>query len=189
MMHWTSPYRYAPHPPPHTHKHTDVETCKHVQFGLHHTGTLRTCSTLTSLYKDPLPPDMFKLLHYKVCTASKWVGGILLECYLVLTLSSYAKSHSTRKHSSRMRIACLVTATGLRGWVSQVPCPKEGMGTHMDIPTSPLDIPPPPPRKRDLVSGIPTPSPRTYPPLPLDIPKPLKGYGRRDTATPEGTWD
>ena len=90
---------------------------------------------------------MFKLVHYKVCTASKWVVGILLECYLVLTLRSYAKSHSTRKHSSRMHIACLVTATGRRGGYPRSHAQRRGWvptWTYPPLPWTYHPLPPPP---------------------------------------------
>ena len=58
---------------------------KLVQLGSHCTGTprhIQTCSTWTSLYRDPL--DIFKLVHYEPCTVYKWAVGISLECFLVV---------------------------------------------------------------------------------------------------------
>ena len=47
----------------------------------------QTCSNLFYLdltMQGSLPPDMFKLLHYKARTVGKRVDGIQLECFLVV---------------------------------------------------------------------------------------------------------
>ena len=47
----------------------------------------QTCSNLFYLdltIQGSLPLDMFKLLHYKARTIGKRVGGIQLECFLVV---------------------------------------------------------------------------------------------------------
>ena len=123
---------------------------------------------------------MFKLVHYKVCTAIKWVVGILLECYLVLTLSSYAKSHSTRKHSSRMRIACLVTATGRRGGYPRSHAQRRGWVPTWTYPPIPWNPPPQPPQN----------GPGTWHthPLPWTYPAPSPWTYLLEYQTPEGTW-
>ena len=50
---------------------------------------VETCSTWTSLYRDPLPPDMFKLIHYAARTVEKM--GEIFSCFKVFLLKIYIR--------------------------------------------------------------------------------------------------
>ena len=66
----------APTPTP-----IDLDTCS---TWTHHTGTLSPGPAPrhgTSLYSPP--PDMFKRVHYELCTVDEQAVLILLECFLV----------------------------------------------------------------------------------------------------------
>ena len=47
-----------------------------------------SCTVQFGLYCTPPRPDIFKLVPYEACTASKRAVGILLECFFVIFMES-----------------------------------------------------------------------------------------------------
>ena len=50
---------------------------------------VQTYSNWTSLYKDTLPQNVFKIIHYEARTVSKRAVGIRLECLLVYVVFTF----------------------------------------------------------------------------------------------------
>ena len=79
---------------------TGDSPCDHYLWCIepHHTGTplipaprpcpsgyIQTCSTWTSLYRDPAP-DMFKPVYFETRMFGMRAVGILVECFLVISV-------------------------------------------------------------------------------------------------------